>query len=262
MEALINAGADVNAYVEHFTSALNFEANKPYKNENEIIVDLLFEAGAGVNVASIGSDTAQMRPAWRDVSPTVITGLINAAADVNLGNVYCKSAISCTAERNFVEGLDLLIDAGANVNMTSSNGSTALMTAAIHAASLNVVTALINAGADVNKRNSKGKCAITFAAERNFVEGLELLTEAADKMDPTRSYLPPLSDFEFDLRSLTTSTLKLLLRIGSKINVPSPRYNNTLTYYIVQCKIKHDRVSKYICMFLFAAGERDRALGS
>ena len=81
------------------------------------------------------------------------------------------------------------------------------------------------------------------------------MIEAADKTDPTRSYLPPLSDIEFYLRGITASTLKLLLRIGFKINVPNQYFNNTLTYYIVQCKRESDRLSKYICMLLFAAGE-------
>ena len=89
-----------------------------------------------------------------------------------------------------------------------------------------------------------------------FVKGLELLIEAADKTDLTRSYLPPLSDIEFDSSYLQISTLKFLLRTRIKINVTHPYYNNTLTHYIVDCKRFTNQLREDICMLLFAAGEK------
>ena len=140
--------------------------------------------------------------------------------------------------------------------MTSNDGSTALMMAAWRGTSLAVVTALINAGADVNRHNSYGKSAFTAAARRNFDEGLQLLIETADKTDPTRSYLPPLSDIEFHSDRLQISTIKLLLQTGIKINVANVYFANTLTHYIIECERFHNRPNKDICMLLFAAGER------
>ena len=82
------------------------------------------------------------------------------------------------------------------MNITSNDGRTALMAAAWRARRPKVLTLLINAGADVTMSNSYGTSAFTTAALRNFGEGFEILIEAADKTDPTR-YLPPLSDIEF-----------------------------------------------------------------
>ena len=220
----------------------------------------LIEAGADVN-ATVDRDRTPLELALFTRSPDLVEVLINAGADVNAYVGHFTSHLHIAADNPHNEAekyVNLLIEAGADVNMTKYGSNTALMTAAWRGTSTNVIRALINAGADVNARDSYGRCAISCATERNFVEGLELLIEAADKVDPTRSYLPPLSDIEFGLRGITASTLKLLLRIGFKINVPNPHYNNTLTYYIVQCKRECDRLSKYICMLLFAAGERVR----
>ena len=217
----------------------------------------LIEAGADVK-APVGRNGTPLKLALFTRSSDLVEALINARADVNADFGHFTSALHIAADK-FYEAetlVNLLVEAGTDVNMTRHGRKTALMTAAWRAASTNVITALINAGADVNARNSYGKCAVTCAAERNFVKGLELLIEAADKTDPTRSYLPPLSDIEFHIIQLTTSTLKLLLRLGFKINVLNPYYNNTLTYYIVQCKRQNDRVSKYIWTLLFAAGEK------
>ena len=80
--------------------------------------------------------------------------------------------------------------------------------------------------------------------------------EAADKIDPTQSYLPPLSSIKFHSSTLKISTIKILLRTGIKINLQHPNHDNTLTHYIVECKRWDDPLNKDICMLLFAAGER------
>ena len=92
---------------------------------------------------------------------------------------------------------------------------------------------------------------------RSFDEGIEILVETADESDPSRNYLPPLSGIDFLLYNpFEITTLRLLLSLGIKINVPNEYFTNTLTYYIVQCKRRIDDLNKDICMLLFAAGER------
>ena len=218
---------------------------------------ILIEAGADVNVPC-AEEISPLYVATHSRSYDLLKALINAGADINASSRHVPPPLMSAADSPFnvaEQMVNLLIQAGANVNMTSNIGSTALMNAAWRATSPNVISALINAGADVNARNDQGQCALTQAAVKSFDEGLEIIIEAADRMDPTRSNFPVLSDVEFEIRRLKSSTLKILLRNGLKINVPNQYFNNTLTYYIVECKRKHDRLSKYVCMLLFAAGE-------
>ena len=228
------------------------------KRKNESCALRLIEAGADVN-AFASEDQNPLCMAVRGGMYRLTKILINAGADVN-ASTWLHPPVLLAATNNPPNDAEkfirLLINSGANVNMTSIDGSTALMIAAYGGTSPAVITALIDAGADVNMRNSHDKSAFTAAALRNFYDGLELLIEAADKMGPTRIYLPPLSSVEFNSQTLKLSTIKLLLRTGIKINVIHQYYNNTLTHYIVDCKRFYNRLNKDICMLLFAAGER------
>ena len=218
----------------------------------------LIEAGADVN-GPADRDRIPLLIATRKMNYDLIKTLINAGADVNAST--CDGLTGLTVSMSAVktdteEIVNLLIEAGADVNMPDSDFSTPLMTAVWTAVSPKVITALINTGADVNAYNSYGQCALTEAAVKSYDEGLEILIEAADETDPTRSYLAPLSDVWFETRSLKVSTLKILLRAGFKINVPNLFFYNTLTYYIVlQRRRENRRPNEDICMLLFACGE-------
>ena len=149
----------------------------------------------------------------------------------------------------------LLIEGGADVNLDDDHGRTLLIMAA-KGRNYELMKVLIHAGADVNAKDDHGCCALTYAAATSRDKSLEIFMEAADKIDPTRNYLPPLSDIEFDVGLLKISTLKMLLRTGIKVNVPNVYFNNTLIYYILECERSIHKVSKDICILLFAAGER------
>ena len=199
-------------------------------------------------------------PLWmaaKGRSYDLVKALIDAGADVNFIPSYCPTAMLTASNNPFQAALkmvNLLIKAGADVNMTDNADWTSLMYATLRK-SPEVMRALIDAGADVNARNINDDCALTQAAMRSFDEGVEILLEAAGKTDPTRSYLPPLSDIEFKVGQLKITTLRLLLLVGIKINVRNVYYTNTLTYYISQCERNFDQPNKDICMLLFSAGE-------
>ena len=229
------------------------------KRQHDSCALRLIEAGADVNASLSGDpDRTHLRMAVRGRKYQLAKALINAGADVNKRHRSFPILLEAADNPDAEKFVNLLIDAGANVNVSYSDASnsTPLMRAALRGTSPAVVTALINAGADVNWRNSYGESAFTNAAMEGFDEGLNLLIQAADKTDPTRSYLPPLSHIDFYSRTLKISTIKILLRTGIKINMQNIYYKNTLSYYIVDCKRYHNEPKKDICMFLFAAGER------
>ncbi len=68
----------------------------------------------------------------------------------------------------------LLINGGADVNVLSRLGSTALRSATIYN-QVPVIKELINAGVDVNQRDAQGKTALFYAAKCKHVEAIALL---------------------------------------------------------------------------------------
>jgi serine/threonine-protein phosphatase 6 regulatory ankyrin repeat subunit B len=77
----------------------------------------------------------------------------------------------------------MLIDAGADPNVSTDDGFTPLM-AASGEGYLEIVKLLLQAGADVTAKNKSGLTALTLADEENHYEVIDLLN----------SYLPISSD--------------------------------------------------------------------
>ena len=69
-------------------------------------------------------------------------------------------ALQAAVEKGDVESLVQLIEAGADVNGTNSNGDSALMVAELNG-HVDCVGPLIEAGADVNMSNSEGNCRVS-----------------------------------------------------------------------------------------------------
>ena len=85
--------------------------------------------------------------------------------------------------KEFIDYLQTLIKAGANVNAKDNNGSTALIYAT-KAKSGNyegIVSVLLKAGADVNAKDNDGKTAIKLAQEAGNTKIVELLKAAGAK---------------------------------------------------------------------------------
>jgi ankyrin repeat protein len=105
---------------------------------------------------------------------------IAAGADVNKTNKNGSTALYCAASLDRVEIVAQLLKAGADVNKARADGWTALYLAAIHG-HVEIVAQLLAAGADVNQANSKGETALYLAAIHGHVEIVaQLLAAGAD----------------------------------------------------------------------------------
>ncbi len=88
------------------------------------------------------------------------------------------------------EPINILIEAGADINGTNNNGDTPLMTAALTNKNLAVIQALVEAGADVNASDLKGTNAIMAAASNNPNEKIPAyLLQSGANVDNTRVLL-------------------------------------------------------------------------
>lgn len=101
----------------------------------------------------------------------------NQIVDLNAKDFYGNTPLRCAGENNCAAALAHLIQAGADVNLTSRSDEPPLWSA-IYNNSHEAITQLINAGADVSKKTKYGDTLLHFAAQQSDVKTLALLTRA------------------------------------------------------------------------------------
>jgi ankyrin repeat protein len=138
-------------------------------------------AGADVNSRDEEGATLLMLAAYAS-NLAMVEALIEAGADVNAQDARGWSAISravYNAEQNrgFAEVVQVLINAGANIEAAISYGVRPLMLAAGYGETA-VVEVLLNAGADVLAKNEGGFTALMMVKQKHYVDVVNLLHEA------------------------------------------------------------------------------------
>ena len=174
LEALIKAGADVNARDKRGITALLYAA---MYNNNPRLFSALLRAGADANPTDKEGRTALMIVIDREVSG-IARALVEGGADVNRRDGDGQTALMLSAGRNNTEEVKLLIGAGADVNARDNNGRTPLLHVFSWSGIGPVTKALLEAGADANAADNEGNTALMLAAEYARLEMLELLVKA------------------------------------------------------------------------------------
>ena len=112
-------------------------------------VEALIEAGADVNIYTEKYETAlSLAVAW-DNNIDSVRLLINAGANVNKGEISGTTGLNFIVSNGYVDYLELLLKGGADVNKRDQQRRTVLHMAA-EGCHYECVNKLINAGADVN----------------------------------------------------------------------------------------------------------------
>lgn len=94
-----------------------------FRNSNVRILDFLLKEGVDINVKSLGGNT-RLHNACINKEYDVITFLIENGADLETLNDRCETAFFVSNDEKVWQ---MLKDAGANVDATDINGSTAVM---------------------------------------------------------------------------------------------------------------------------------------
>jgi ankyrin repeat protein len=171
VQLLISAGAKVNIQDRGDTAY-----SRAAVLGNQKLKEILLEAGADPTIG-----VAHYKKEWGEQAffqaaadgrvDVVEVMLSNGTATVNMTNSYKATALMRAHDERMV---DVLIRAGADVNLRNEIGFTALMWASA-AGRASIVEKLIAAGADVNARANDGKAVIDLAAN----DEIEQLLKAA-----------------------------------------------------------------------------------
>lgn len=145
----------------------------------------LLLAGYDVDELDENNNTPLMIAASRG-NPMLVQTLINYDADVNHQNNDGLTALSRTFDSldnnqkpNIIQ---MLLEAGANVNLANITGATPLMISSKQV-DLAIGTLLINAGADVNAVDNEGESALFWIFVSDVAEDIDVMTMAELLLD-------------------------------------------------------------------------------
>lgn len=119
-EALIQAGADVNAVDQHRTPALIWAV--VYRNIE--IVRLLIQSKANIDAQEINGETP-LHHAVRNHSEPIIKLLVKHSTSLNIQNVEGEPPLLSAGGRGSITVAKLLVEAGADPFVKDNNGRSA-----------------------------------------------------------------------------------------------------------------------------------------
>jgi hypothetical protein len=141
-------------------------------------------AGRDVNLRDSRTNTTALEHAVRNANREMVQLLLGAGATVDLKNSSGETVLMMLDADATSDLMWDLINAGAQVNLKDDAGNTALMAAAV-ANNLEALKSLIDAGAEVNIKNNEGRTALLLAASEGNVNVVRTLILAGADINAT-----------------------------------------------------------------------------
>jgi ankyrin repeat protein len=225
----LERGVDVNAREKDGWTSLHWAA---FEGRVEV-ARVLLDHGANANMVTEEGETVlhivsrgEYDPQERGVSTARL--LLERGVDVDAReNKYGRTSLHNAALKGRLEVAQILLDHGANANMASDTGSTALHMVSegeYDSQEQGVSTArlLLERGVDVNARRKDGRTSLHWAAFKGRVEVARFLLDhgananMANDMGSTALHM--VSEGEYDSQEQGVSTARLLLERGVDVN--------------------------------------------
>ena len=169
-QVLIDAGADIEVKDKEGRSPLH----RVSVLGNFAIVKMLVKAGAGVCVTDTEGDTCLTLAAYFGHTQTVRYLVSVPEVDVNHSADDNFTALHVAAQENHAEVVEVLIDAGADIEAKNEKGSSPLHRACSEGA-LDTVKLLVKAGAGVRVADNRGETCLMYAVYRGHTETVRTL---------------------------------------------------------------------------------------
>ena len=175
VRVLLDYGADANMLgwsEEIYQTALMLACF----NQRTVCVDLLLDGGADPNLC--GSTDSPLSAACyttghdQPMDPTILEKLLSAGGNPNTQTGF--TALMIAADQGYDEGVQVLLNASADVNIQNSDGNIALHYAADEG-HLGICKMLLASGARASLTNSDGNTPLDYAQSNGHHEVCELL---------------------------------------------------------------------------------------
>uniref|UniRef100_A0A5K3ETX1 ANK_REP_REGION domain-containing protein n=2 Tax=Mesocestoides corti TaxID=53468 RepID=A0A5K3ETX1_MESCO len=236
---LLAHGANVNIPQDSFESPLTLAACGGHTE----LVHLLIGYEADIEEVNDEGYTPLMEAAREGHEDTVAV-LLAAGADVNAKTEETQeTALTLAACGGFIEVCEMLLKAGADIEVGNTGCSTPLMEAA-QEGHLELVRRLLHQGANVNSITTSGDTALHYAAENGHVKVCkELLNWGATLGQPLviEGCKTPLMKAA---RSGHLEVVQLLVEWGFSVNQPTSQ--NEATALSLACNGGHVQVVEYL----------------
>lgn len=179
VQVLLDHGADVNLAMPQQGYDAGYTALVvAVKRRHVGIVQLLLNHGANVSARTGEGSTALTlaatdRLAEESVRCQIMELLLAHGAKIDATDDFGMTPLMYAASNDHSAMAQLLLDRGAEVNLTAAQGYSASWTAlvmAVRKRHVGIVQLLSNHGADVDARTSEGSTVLCLAAARGFVE--------------------------------------------------------------------------------------------
>ena len=221
LEILISAGADVNETDGHGDTALMWAVKKG----NLDCARQIIQAGADVNRTTTGAGRTALMIAASAGNEECLRFLLNEGAEVNVvdHSWLNASALAHAAWQNHVKCVNMLIEAGADVN----KGNSLLL--ACEKGHLQCVVLLIEAGADVNAVEDCYNTAMFKALEGDHIETVKMLLRAGAHVNKKNVFgYNALQHYIAQHRTRTKEMLMLLIAAGETLDGSTRDSNITI----------------------------------
>ena len=228
LQAIIDHGADVNATNKNNHTALMFACN----NSNEDAINMLLNAGTDPTIGDINGDTCLHAAVGQNCTKEVIEEIINHGADVNATNKNNRTALMIACHKGNIDVMNLLLNAGANFDISDDDAQTCLHYAATGDSSHEVLEIIIGHGVDVNSTNNSNQTALMRASHKGNKHVINVLINAGAN--------PHISDDEGDTLlhyaaygDCSKEVLQAIIDHGADVNATN---KNNKTALMIACE--------------------------
>ena len=245
VELLMTRGADKDARDPGEMTPLHIAASRGHATS----ALALLAGGADVHLGCrmVGGSVAQAAAQAGHLD--ILRAAIEHGADVDAAtcdDLQISTALHSAAHFNQAGAIDVLVEAGANIEARTSNGHTPLHSASLRS-NLEALTALLKHGAHVNAQTISLQTPLDFAVRKAGTRGAAevvdvLLRSGADETltgGPTRAYYVAIDIEEENRLAEDVERVNLLLA-----NAPADR-SWRRRGYLVLCRARPDRVQPF-----------------